>query len=355
MKLFISKLHYKEKPSSWERILLFILWFFSIPYDMVTSFRNFLYDKNILKIYSPKVLTISVGNFTTGGVGKTPFTAELAKFYIKKCKKVAIISRGYGGSLSNKEVNIISDGKKIFYNAEEAGDEPYWLAVNCPTVMVLTCSSRSKAAKKAIDELNCDVLIADDAFQHRKLGRHINLVLIDKTNKFGNEFLLPAGPLRENLTGAKRADAIIVTNKSYSDEDALKYCDEIKKLFNKPVFMCKMIPISACNIKNNEGLYKGASVLAFCAIGQPNEFFEFVKKDYYLQSEVVFPDHHSYNDEDIKLILKTAEENGIKHIVTTEKDAVKVKDIIGKFKTSIKVYALKLGAYADIEDIVNVK
>lgn len=355
MKLYISKLHYKKNPTIWEKTVIFFLWLLSIPYDMITSVRNFLYDKNLIKIYNPKVLTIAVGNLTTGGVGKTPFTAELANFYVKKLKKVAVLSRGYGGSLSNKEVNVISDGQKICYDAKQAGDEPFWIASNCPSVAVLTCSSRAKAAEKAIKDLNCDVLIADDAFQHRKLGRHINIVLVDKTNKFGNEYLLPAGPLREDLSGMKRADVVVVTNKSASDDEALKYCDEIKYKFKKPVFMCKMIPVGAYNIKNNDSLYAGATVLAFCAIGQPKEFFEFVKKDYYMQTEMTFPDHHSYTDEDMKLILETAEKSNVSKIITTEKDAVKIKELIGKFKTDIKAYALKLGSYADIEDIVNVK
>lgn len=356
MKLFISKLHYDKNPNIFKKILIGILSFFSIPYKIITSIRNFLYDKKLIKEYLPKdVITISVGNLTTGGVGKTPFTAELANSYIAKCRKVAVLSRGYGGELSNKEVNIISDGKQINYSAKEAGDEPYWIATNCPSVVVLTCSSRVKAAKLAIQKFGCDVLIADDAFQHRKLGRNINLVLVDHANKFGNEHLLPAGPLRESFLGLKRATSIIVTDKTGDDESALKYCDEIKQRFNKPVFLCKMMPANAYNIKSNELLYQGATVLAFCAIGQPKEFFEFVKKDFYMQSAIEFPDHYSYNDSDIDLLLKTAAENNINFIVTTEKDAVKVKDIYCKYKTSVKIYALKLKACADIEDIVNAR
>lgn len=353
MKLFISKLHYEKSPNVLKRILIRILAVCSAPYGIITGIRNFLYDKRIIKSYKPKSLTISVGNITTGGVGKTPFTAALANYYVKQNKKVAVLSRGYGGELKNKDVNVITDGKKINYTAKEAGDEPFWIASNCPDVIVLTCSSRAKAAEKAEKEFGCEVLISDDCFQHRKLARDLDIVLIDKTNKFGNKHLLPAGPLRESLKGIKRADVIVVTNKTFDDKEALQYCDEVKKAYNKPVFLCKMLPQNAYNIKTNENLYQGASVMAFCAIGQPKEFFEFVKKDYYMQTVMEFPDHHSYREEDLTAIIKEAEEYGITNLITTEKDAVKIKDIYEKYKTNTKIFALKLGACADIEDITN--
>lgn len=353
MKLFLSKLHYEKNPNFFKRLLRGVLSICSIPYGIITTTRNFLYDKNIIKAYDAGVLTISVGNLTTGGVGKTPFTAELANMFIRQGKKVAILSRGYGGNLPNKEVNVISDGEKTFFNAQNSGDEPYWLATNCKGVVVLTCSSRSKAAEKAVKEFNCDILIADDAFQHRKLSRNVNLLLVDQANKFGNERLLPAGPLRESFKGIKRATAIVVTNKTKNIENALKYCDEVKSRFDKPVFLCKMQPDISYNIKNNEKLYKGASVLAFCAIGQPNEFFDFVKENFYLTATMVFPDHHAYDTKDIEMILKTAEESGIKSVITTEKDAVKIKSFVESYKTQVNVYALKLTACADFEKIAN--
>lgn len=356
MKLFLSKLHYEKNPNFIKKILTEFLSVCSIPYHVITSFRNFLYDKNILKSYCFKNVTvISVGNLTTGGVGKTPFTAELANYYINKGKKVAVISRGYGGKLSNKEVNIISDGLNIKYTAKDSGDEPFWIATNCPSVIVITCSSRVKAAEKAIKDFNCEIIIADDAFQHRKLGRNINLILVDSINQFGNSHLLPAGPLRESFSGIKRATAIVVTNKSDCIENALKYCDTIKNKFHKPVFLCEMTPDRAFDITTNEPLYLGANTIAFCAIGQPKEFFDFVQNDYNLSYAMEFPDHHSYTENDIELLIKLAEQNNVNFLITTEKDAVKIKDIYLKLNTSIKIFALKLKACADIEDILNAK
>lgn len=353
MKLFISKLHYETNPCFYKKALVSLLSIGSLPYGIITSVRNFLYDKKIIKSYSPNVMTIAVGNLTTGGVGKTPFTAALAEYCVSNGKKVAIVSRGYGGELPNKDVNVVSDGKEIFFSAKEAGDEPVWLAEHCPSAVVLTCSSRAKAALMAEKNFGCDVIIADDAFQHRKLDRNINLVLIDQANKFGNEKLLPAGPLRESLSGINRATAVVVTNKTLDDENALKYCDEVKKRFNKPTYLCKMLPEKAYNIQTNEKLYKGASVMAFCAIGQPKEFFDFVKKDYQVHVCMEFPDHHPYSDADAGMLLDIANKNDIKYLITTEKDAVKVKDLFKKFKTDIKVCALPLKACVDLEKIVS--
>ena len=112
---------------------------------------------------------------------------EIAKYFIQKGEKTAIISRGYGGKLNNKEVHVVSDGINLYHTAEEAGDEPYWLAVNLDGCAVLTCSSRYKAAKYAIENLGIKKIILDDGFQHRKLYRDLNIVLIDSEKMFGNE------------------------------------------------------------------------------------------------------------------------------------------------------------------------
>ena len=353
MKVFISKLHYDKNPNFYKSCILGFLSLFSVPYGIISSVRNFMYDKGLLKTYTPPVLTIGVGNLTTGGVGKTPFVAEIAKYYTNSGKKVGILSRGYGGSLKNKEVNVISDGEKIYFSAKEAGDEPFWLSQNCPNTLVFTCSSRIKSAKLAIEKYNCQVLIADDAFQHRKLGRNINLMLVNEGTKFGNGKILPAGPLRESMNGIKRADKIIVTNKSYDDENALKYCEELEKKYGKPVYLCKMIPDKCTCIRNGEILPKMVSVGAFCAIGQPDDFYKFIQKDYNLIDTKTYSDHHSYTIKDAGDIIEFAEKNGVKDIITTEKDAVKIKELYSSMRTGIKIYALKLKAFADTENILN--
>lgn len=332
----ITKIHYNKKTNSCLNPLLVFLSFF---YEKITSFRNYLYDKNILKSEKVDAFVISVGNLTTGGVGKTPVVAELANYFCKKDKRVAIISRGYGGKLSNKKVNLISDGSDIFYNAQDAGDEPYWFAENVKGVYVLTCSNRVKAAKYAIRNLGVNVIILDDAFQHRKIQRDLNLILIDSEKLFGNVKHLPAGPLRENLNGLKRADKVIIMNKTAQKIDKNILSSIFKSFDEEKTFVCNVIPGYTYNIKTAEVLPLKSDVFGLCAIGQPEQFYNFLKLKFNLLDTYTYDDHHSYSYREISRLKG--------NIVTTEKDAVKLK----KFDTD-NIFALKLKLELDVEGLL---
>lgn len=321
LKTNITKIHYDKNPKG---TFFALLKFCSLFYCLASEFKNFLYDKNILKPKKVNAYVISVGNLTTGGVGKTPVVAEIAKYLIKKGERVAIVSRGYGGKLNNKEVNVISDGINLYYKADMAGDEPYWLAVNLNMCAVLTCSNRAKACEYAIKELGVTKIILDDGFQHRKLHRDLDLVLVDSEKQFGNGYELPAGPLRENIKNLKRADKVITVSKNLVHK-------EVENL-------CKVEPDYVYNIISGEHLENGAEITALSAIGQPEQFYQFLK-DYKIKEKITFDDHHQYILEDI--------ENICGNIVTTEKDAVKLS-LLGK----TNIYALKLKTVLDIENIL---
>lgn len=339
LKSKITKIHY-EKNS--ESLFLPLLEFFSFFYSKITSVRNYLYDKNILKSQKVNAFVISVGNLTTGGVGKTPLVAELAKYYLAQDKNVAIISRGYGGKLSSKSVNLISNGNEIFYTAKEAGDEPYWFAENLKGVNVITCSNRVKAANYAIQNLGVNVIILDDAFQHRKIQRDLNLVLIDSEKLLGNQKHLPAGPLRENINGLKRADKLIIMNKTSKKIEKDILSNIFEEYDEKNTVICNVIPSYTYNIKTNEVLPLKTDVIAVSAIGQPEQFYSFVKQKFNLITEITFDDHHQYKIDDIKKYKVC--------IVTTEKDAVKMKIF-----DLDNIYAMKLKLDIDIEGLVDGK
>lgn len=333
----ITKIHYNENSKSW---LIPILEFFAFFYEKITFVRNFCYDINFLKSKKVNAYVISVGNLTTGGVGKTPVVAELANYFLKQEKNVAIISRGYGGKLSSKKVNVISNGLKIFYNAQQAGDEPYWFAENLSGVNVLTCSNRVKAADYAVKNLGVDVIILDDAFQHRKIQRDLNLVLIDSEKLLGNKKHLPAGPLREDIEGLKRADKVIIVNKSSQKVEKDVLSKVFKSFEEDKTFVCNVVPSYTYNIKTLEVLPLKADVFGLCAIGQPEQFYNFLKQKFNLLDTITFDDHHSYTYNEVSRLKG--------NIVTTEKDAVKLQ----KFDLD-NIYALKLKLELDIEGLLS--
>lgn len=334
LKTEITKLHYTKEPKG---VLFNLLKFCSVFYGLGSGFKNFLYDKNILKPKKVNAYVISVGNFTTGGVGKTPVVAEIARYFVDKGERVCIISRGYGGKLDNKKVNVISDGINLFYKADMAGDEPYWLAVNLNMCAVLTCSNRAKAAEYAIKEFGVTKIILDDGFQHRKLHRDLNIVLVDSEKMFGNENLLPAGPLREGPEGFKRVDKLVIVSKNTDHTKAEKLAKIMEKKQKVKTLTAKVEPDYIYNIISGEHLEKGAEITALSAIGQPEQFYAFLK-DYKIKNTITFDDHHQYTPDDIKNIEG--------NIVTTEKDAVKLA-LLG----NPNIYALKLKTVLDVEEL----
>lgn len=351
MKLFISKIHYKKNLFFYERILVFFLKIFSVFYNVTTEIRNKLYDKKILPSYSSGAFVVSVGNLTTGGVGKTPFTIEAANYFLSKNKKVAIISKGYGAKLANDEPNLISDGSGPQFQASIAGDEPVMISNNCKGAYVVTCKSRIKAEKFLMRTYSPDVIILDDAFQHRKIKRDLDIVLVDAKNKFGNGNVLPAGPLREDLRSIKRADKVVVVNKGYNTEKTLKFCDFLKNRFNKDIYLCKMMPDKVYGLNTQKELQKGSRIMAFSAIGQPSDFYDFLKNSYKLVAVLEFEDHHIYDRSDVSKIIEYAQEENIDCIVTTEKDAVKLIDVIQDVEMPINFYVLKLKSCMDIKEV----
>ena len=334
LKTEITKLHYTKEPKG---VLFNLLKFCSVFYGLGSGFKNFLYDKKILKPKKVNAYVISVGNFTTGGVGKTPVVAEIARYFVDKGEGVCIISRGYGGKLDNKKVNVISDGINLFYKADMAGDEPYWLAVNLNMCAVLTCSNRAKAAEYAIKEFGVTKIILDDGFQHRKLHRDLNIVLVDSEKMFGNENLLPAGPLREGPEGFKRVDKLVIVSKNTDHTRAEKLAKIMEKKQKVKTLTAKVEPDYIYNIISGEHLEKGAEITALSAIGQPEQFYAFLK-DYKIKNTITFDDHHQYTPDDIKNIEG--------NIVTTEKDAVKLA-LLG----NPNIYALKLKTVLDVEEL----
>lgn len=335
IKTKITQMHYQRDSKG---VLFDILKFCSYFYGFGSRMKNFLYDNKILKPKKVNAYVISVGNMTTGGVGKTPVVSEIAKYLVNLGQRVAIVSRGYGGKLDNSKINMISDGTSVYFDAVQAGDEPYWLAENTQGAYVFTCRNRYLAAKMAVEKFGIQVIILDDGFQHRKLHRDLDIVLMDSVKGFGNEHLLPAGPLREGPEALERIDKLVVVSKSVKHETAERVAKIMQKRLNIPTSVCYTEPDYVYNIKTGQRLMEGLAVTAMCAIGQPQQFYDFLS-DYQVVKTITFDDHHQYAPIDIVDISGS--------IITTEKDAVK----LARFDRD-NIYALKLKTVIDVENLL---
>lgn len=321
------------------RLLLALLVPLSIPYALVQRLCAGLYRAGILKTKRLPRPVISVGNITVGGTGKTPVTAAIARTLLERGAKVAVLSRGYGGKLEGRSA-IVSDGREILLSAEECGDEPYLLASTVHGLMVVIGADRHAAGLLAMKRLSPDIFLLDDGFQHLRLHRDMNILLLDCARPFGNDRTLPAGLLREPRTAALRADWIIHTRcddiiLNIPDLDLIPQTSASHRLRDlRPLPGGEPVPFAAL---------AGRPLLAFAGIAEPDRFFSDLRL---LTKEVVrtlaLPDHASYDPPTIGMIAAALRDSGADYAVTTEKDAVKLKQLPPEFASRILVAHLEV-------------
>ena len=325
LKLFFQDIHYKKtKPSAF---LSFVLNVAEIFYGIVINFKNTLYDFKILTEHKVNAEVICIGNLTTGGVGKTPFVTSLAKENPNCC----IISRGYGAKISNKNPVVIKDREGIYFNdGRLCGDEIFQLAINTPkTTTIVICSDRLKASKFVIEKYGIKKIILDDGFSNRKLKKDKTILLIDGKMRFGNGHLLPKGPLREPQREIKRASELILVNKGNED---IKSAISWVKLFNKPAKLCNMTPKQIYNIQTKASVIPSGDAIAFSAIGQNEQFFEFARKFYNIKQTIGFEDHYKYTIYDMYHLVEIAKKYNAYTLLTTQKDEAKIVNLINEIK-----------------------
>jgi len=331
MKQQMNYLHFYEKYNS-NRFIQLLLYLCSLIFLIVYKSRLALYKLNILKSYSLPAFVISIGNITSGGTGKTPFTIEVAKHFISKGFKVGILSRGYGRQSKNStEILLVSDGNDILSDVEYSGDEPYLIAKKVPKAIVAVGKDRYKTGKTALT-LGAEVLILDDGFQHLRLKRNINILMLDSYKPFDNYHLLPAGKLRELPESLKRANAIVVSNSDRKelDDNVLSIILKTKK--NIPLIKTsyKITELKSLNTKRNISLNDAKKIrfYAFCGIANPESFIDLLKRnDLQIANYKAFPDHHTYTYDDIKIIIDFSVKNNIEDVIITEKDEAKIIEL----------------------------
>ncbi len=341
-----------------EYIMAFMLSPLGWLYGKIINQRNEFYNKGTLKSHSLGVPTISVGNITVGGTGKTPLVAYIAKVLADKGEKVCIISRGYKRE-NEKERVLVSDGKEILADVKKAGDEPFELAKNLlGKAIVVSDANRVEAGHWANDKFGITVFLLDDAFQHLKVKRDLDIVTIDATNPFGNKKTLPAGILREPIQNLVRADLIIITRANLINNiNNLK--SEIKK-YNQTAQIIssqnKFAQVSAFEGTNSNLVLKkdSTSYLAFCALGNPNNFFEQLRKENFkLAHTKSFTDHHFYTQKDIDKLENLVREKKADALITTVKDAVKLKGLSLKLPCHIAQNQLIFDKEKELHEILH--
>jgi|WetSurMetagenome_2_1015567.scaffolds.fasta_scaffold37501_3 tetraacyldisaccharide 4'-kinase len=306
----------------------------SLVYLIIIIVRNILYNRNIFKSYKISKPVISVGNISTGGTGKSPFVILLTKFLMKQNIIPAILSRGY--KRKSNVIETVYNGSEITSTIDKCGDEPMMIAndlsSNFKNFFIATGSNRTETAKYIIDKYNADVIILDDAFQHRKIKRDLDIVLIDAEEIYKNiltgSLLIPSGNLRENLGNLNRANIIIQNNK-FNNFEILK----ILKKCNKEIFVLNYSVKGFYNINNIEYDINEKDICAFAGIAKPASFFTKLKEyNCNFLDSIVFRDHHNYSLDDISKITLNASKETL--FVTTEKDFVKIQ----KFNDFIKYF-----------------
>jgi len=302
----------------------------SLLYGAVTRTRLSLYRRGTFHTTKLDRPVISIGNITTGGTGKTPLVEYVVRTIASQGKKVCILTRGYGRKDPHLQV-IVSDGYGVLASPSEAGDEPYLLATKLTGLAaVISSADRIAAGREAIKDFGTDCFVLDDGFQHLRLARDLNIVTVDATNPWGGGRLLPHGRLRESVEGMSRADCVVITRCDQVESvDTLR--DEIAQLTRgRPIFESQMQVVRVSPLKNGgENLAPPARVGAFCAVGNAASFFEILRRaGYELAVEKAFPDHHVYSQEEIDAIGRAARDVGAEVLVTTAKDAVKLRTLL---------------------------
>ena len=297
-----------------SRLINFIFAPAEFLYKLVISSIDFLRRHGLLKTEEPPLPLISVGNLTYGGTNKTPFVEMLAKFACEKGVKAGIVTRGYTGKSQNVILIRNGEGKR-----EQTGDEPLLLSRELPEVPVAIARQRINGVK-ALKNSGVELVIADDAFQHRKLMRDADIVLIDSACPFGNGKLTPSGIMREKINALERAHIVVLTKSDQVERSELDKLHKIvSKFVNPEKIFTSRLELNGWILRGTNEIHK--KVFAFSAIGSPESFERLISsKGFIITGEKIFNDHHKYSSNDIDEIKNLALSSGAEAVICTEKD-----------------------------------
>ncbi len=309
-------------PQSWLRWV-------GYPYELAARLRLWGYERGWFRTHRLPRPVISIGNLTVGGTGKTPVVMHVVDQLTAQGKRVAILSRGYRRRSKAPQL-LVSDGQQVLVGPDEAGDEPYLMARRCPHAVVAVGADRYALGQWVLNRLPVDCFVLDDGFQHVQLHRDVNLLLVDATDPAGLRAALPAGRLREPLSAAARASAVLLTR-----VDREQAGDQI---WRRLLRACPTLPPPVCvgfpaedfrRVGRDEQrpleAFHGRSAVVFSGIGNAGSFHALVAKlGITVIETLAFPDHVHYTHAMMETIRARAAAGSVDLLVTTEKDADKV-------------------------------
>ncbi len=317
-----------------------ILYPLSILYGLITEIRNKLFNIGWLKSTRFNVPVVCIGNITVGGTGKTPHT-EYAIKLLEKTHNIAVLSRGYGRKT------------KGFYwvkqnlNAIEVGDEPLQIKTKFANIPVAVCENRVEGIKRILNENKLiNLIILDDAFQHRAVNASTKILLIDYNRPLTTDYPFPAGRLREFAKQRKRADIIIYTKCpiEISEQERKNIELELKLKENQKLFFSHITYGKPINIdsKLELNINNLSSAIMLTGIAQPKALEEYLSKKIKIVDKLIFPDHHNYSKSDIKKISDNINKHKNSVIITTEKDASRLRNIEISDNIKTKIYYIPI-------------
>jgi tetraacyldisaccharide 4'-kinase len=321
----------------------------SILYGALTRARAGLYRSGFLKTERVGAPVISVGNLTAGGTGKTPLVEWVARAVAAEGLRACVLTRGYGREDESRRV-LVSDCERVLASVSEGGDEPVLLAESLAGVAsVVRDRDRVAGARWAREELGAQVFVLDDGFQHMRIARDLDVVTLDATEPWGGGHMLPRGLLREPVDALARADCVVITRSDLThDLESLRA--EVARLTSACVIASRVrtrglrrigeqLTTGEENARTNvesltnvvgltdvESIVAAGPVAAFCGVGNPRAFFEQLRKEGFdLRHARPFPDHHAYTRGEVETLAREAEGVGARALLTTAKDAVKLR------------------------------
>ena len=326
--------------------LKYLLFPLALFYWGIIYWRNLFYSVGFFISKKLPTKVISIGNITTGGTGKTPAVIFLTKALSEKGIKCAILSRGYG----RKTVGtmLVTDGETSVANWQNFGDEPSLMAKSLPGIPIVVDSKRHRGGAFLVEKFKPEVIILDDAFQHRRIERDLDIVLINGQDKRSDHKLVPFGLLREPRSSLKRADVLIFTKTNLMQPNL--FLNKTIKSVGKPYFSSTLEAENPISIDGKPLLIKKKTrVVALSAIADTKGFITTLKQ---LNVEVVdhfdFVDHHRYKQSDLERLAKQVTRLNVKIVITTEKDMIK---LVSLDLSRLKIYSVKVSFCMEKKDM----